>query len=102
MVLKLPLLATSLAEDIHEIFGDKIKIIFSSRMPRPSIISLIKACLQISPLFFHEEWIQGLGLPYGEKYDDLYQSFCIKIGSFNDAEVKGAAYGAAIASKIFS
>ena len=102
MVLKLPLLATSLAEDIHEIFGDKIKIIFSSRMPRPSIISMIKACLQISPLFFHEEWIQGLGLPYGEKYDDLYQSFCINIGSFNDAEVKGAAYGAAITSKIFS
>ncbi len=59
IILKLPMFCAPQFKPIHELFGQKIKLLFSTRHPRPSMLSFAKVsttmkhrCIKLSKFFF--------------------------------------------------
>ena len=48
--------------DIHEIFGDKIKLIFSTRLPKPTLISFSKVLQGVDHKTLADFWMGVLGI----------------------------------------
>ena len=82
--------------DIHNCFGDKIKLVFLTRLPKPSIISYIKVMTNNK---FKKEaiidiWLSGIGLPYNEKNNPLYKKLLERGSKMSIAEIISANYAA--------
>ena len=82
--------------DIHNYFGDKIKLIFLTRLPKPSIVSYIKVMTNNK---FRKEaiidiWLASIGLPYDEKNNRLYRKLLERGSEMSIAEIISANYAA--------
>ena len=88
-----------LMADIHDIFGDKIKLIFSTRLPKNTSISFAKVLKNTDKQILEDFWMGALGLPYEEKYDSLYQKLFDQRNNFCLAELIAASYAAVIKCK---
>ena len=60
-VVKFPCVASPLMADIHDIFGDKIKLLFNTRSPKPSIISFSKVLQAYEPKAIAETMVDAIG-----------------------------------------
>ena len=93
--------ASPLMTDIHDIFGDKIKLIFSTRLPKNTSISFAKVLKNTDKQTLEDFWMGALGLPYEEKYDSLYQELFDQRKNFCLAELIAASYAAVIKCNIY-
>jgi len=85
---------------IHDIFGDKIQFMLSTRHPKPSILSFAKVFLSFEPEPIEIRgnfWFSGVGFPYGEKYQTLFDKYYGSRKEATYSEYAAAGYAACIA-----
>lgn len=99
-MLKLPLLCASTMKPISDIFGNAIKFMFSTRHPKPSILSFVKVVSSFEPEPLHirgDFWFSGIGMPYGQKHQGLFDRYYSRRRELTYAEAIAVAYAACIA-----
>ena len=77
-IIKLPLLCSGLFEPIHDIFGDRISFIFSTRHFKPTLLSFNKVMAAIEPYTLEEKgnfWFSNIGFPLEDKYRPIYEKY---------------------------
>ena len=95
-VVKISHKATPIVKDIKQLFGNDIKMIFATRLPKQMITSWIKVVAENNRPDKNHHWISLLALPYDEKYDKLYHSFTKRMFDFEISELIAANYAANI------
>ena len=94
----MPFFASALMPDIHKIFGDKIKIMFSTRLPKPSIISFTRVVIGLAGItnktVLADFWLAQIGLPHDEKSNELYKKVLVQGKTMSYAEMNAAAHAA--------
>ena len=100
-VIKLPLLCASLFKPIKDIFGDRIKFLFSVRHLKPSITSFVKVISTFEPEdpeVRGDFWLGSIGLPYEEdKYKSIYAKYHSVRKTLTDTENIALGSGAVLA-----
>ena len=99
-VIKLPLLCGALFKPIKDIFGDRIKFLFSVRHLRPSITSFVKVISTFEPEDIEVKgdfWLGSIGLPYEDKYKPIYAKYYSWRKTLTDTENIALASGAVLA-----
>ena len=99
-VLKIPVssLLELITTDIHEIFGDKIKFIFATRLPKPSIISWVKVVSRNKRSDHAGSWFSRFALPGDEKHAKIYQTLSKRDKHMSLAEILATKFYIAVMS----
>ena len=104
-VLKIPVssLLQLITTDIQELFGDKIKFIFATRLPKPSIISWVKL-VNLNKIRSHAgSWFNRFVLPCDEKHAKIYQTLSKQDKCMSLAEIVSTNfYIVALSCKFFN
>lgn len=85
---------------IHDLFGEKIKIILSTRHPKPSMISFAKVFKSVGPGDSNDNedfWLTCFGLPYDVKFRPIYEKYRTNWKSTTDGETIALGYGVVLA-----
>ena len=93
-VVKISHKATPIMKDVKQLFGDDIKLIFATRLPKQMIKSWIKVVAENNRPDKNCHWISLLALPYDEVYDKIYHSFVKRTYEFNIGELVAANFTA--------
>lgn len=96
-ILKLPLMCSAMMKPIQDIFGSKIKIILSTRHPKPSMISFAKVFQMTDIGKIQKFWLTSLGLPYTQAYKSILQQLRSRMDSLSVGEITALGYGSVIA-----
>ena len=73
--------------DIHKLFGDRIKLIFATRLPKPSIISWVKVVSRNKRSSHAESWFSRFALPCDERNAKIYQTLSLQDKYMSLAEI---------------
>ena len=84
--------------DIHELFGDKIKFIFATRLPKPSIISWVKVVSGNKRNDHAGSWFSRFALPCDEKHTKIYQTLSKRDKCMSLAEILATKFYIAVMS----
>ena len=98
-VVKISHWATPIMEDVKHLFGNEIKLIFTTRLANPMMKSWIKVLLENKRPDRNQIWVSSLALPYDQKYDYLYEDLNNQMNSLSVGEIVAANYSANIISK---
>ena len=93
-VVKISHKATPITKDVKQMFGDDIKMIFATRLPKQMIKSWIKVVAENNRPDINHHWISLLALPYDEEFDNIFQSFVRRMYDFDISELVAANFAA--------
>ena len=90
-----------MVSDIHNFFGDKIKIIFQTRTPKPSILSFARVVKIANKEALTNFWFNALPIPYDKKYDELIGDLKTNVTKMSVLEIIALKYASAMTCKIY-
>ena len=90
-----------MVRDIHNIFGDQIKIIFQTRTPKPSILSFARVVKIANKEALTNFWFNSLPIPYDKNYDELIGDLKTNVMKMSVLEIIALKYASAMTCKTY-
>ena len=90
-----------MVSDINKFFGDKIKIIFQTRTPKPSILSFARVVKIGNKEALTNFWFNSLPIPYDKNYDKLIGDLKTNVTKMTVLEIIALKYASAMTCKIY-
>ena len=90
-----------MVRDIHNIFGDQIKIIFQTRTPKPSILSFARVVKIANKEALTNFWFNSLPIPYDKNYDELIGDSKTNVMKMSVLEIIALKYASAMTCKTY-